>query len=1210
MQIIGLLDFHSSKANVDISFKSGVELGKVVVTDLKVTGEVVVELVKLSHAPPWFSGVRIFFPNPPQVDLDVRSQLLQTPVPLSFLKPMITTAISDKVISRFAVLPNRFCIALGGDRIDEFHLQHPVPQGVLRVAVLRAKDLRSCRGPSSSWWPFARSQGAAPTADPYATLSVGAFWAQTPKRQNTLNPEWDDAQEVFDLIVTDLEKQSLRIEVLDGDSGLFMGRAEASLEQLTTEGSDRQELKLHPEAGRSSMMAQARGSISVRTQWRRFAQQHEIQPNPIHQDENSSWGLGSRTSPKFLLVADLLSASGLPPADDGTDHWVTVAVSNCGGSGATFLPRSSYPAGESPSAQAHTAVQHGVEMLGKLGLPPDAMCQGDLRNLWRRRVPLEEAAAEQERRGKLLTDVVWNYPFWMLLDRAWGARVKVSVWRPMKGKTRSEEGSASRLVGSFERELVLADFGRHFWVDLKCPLAKDGMGVTDQMVAQIKLRLRVCPLLSSSESSVAQKRVRILDHMAQFASSMCTQSVCMQGAAPQGAAPQAQQDPEPVPFGDEAAEPTRDESAWALPPQTAAPAGGWLPAALLGRLWGAGGAREAQGDAAFGGEAVAPGADGGSSAAAVEDSAPGPEQPDPVGAQAPAGRAPGWWPPWGFRAAPAAAAAPPADAAAPGPGLCLEPGGGGGGAPAEGDEAPLLDASSAPVSPLVPADAGPGGVPAVEEPAATSGGGAPQDQGAGQSPSRFAAVLQWPLAWWGRRAPGAGEAALASPGGSVPPPFPHLPMEDVEDASCSDTPQSMWCRSASEMTVGRQSTFDWATPKPPNHSRFGSAEEELQLPVFTGGLSESTPALGGVAVSAPQAPASLQAVPASTRPAGPGLWARLASSWAGQAAPAVPPPAEAATPLPKEAPRAQWPSSRSTDAADSAASVERFGTDSSVWDVTREALAGASAAFQSPLPEGSRAEERGAQGHAPAMPTTLSQESPNDARVGLESPTLEDPLAARRGALDHGSSSHSVALAPLPEDSPVTGRELPEHAPESPRASEQEPLGDAAAPWVPDALLAEGPEDPQRGPASSWVRGRSGDHDPIVRWDTAKELPEGSEELPSPAAAAEDARGAHPPAAPADDLERQAPAAAQEPPSPTAAVGGPVAAPADERLQAPAAAWPGPPPEQEAAAPTTAGGDTQGTPRATPAGEPELQAPAAAHAGPPGATSPASEELW
>ncbi|CAE7022096.1 esyt3 [Symbiodinium sp. CCMP2456] len=61
-------------------------VGSLVLTQLQVTGEIVIELVRLQKNPPWFSGVRIYFSNRPKIDLVVQTEVLGLNANFEFIK--------------------------------------------------------------------------------------------------------------------------------------------------------------------------------------------------------------------------------------------------------------------------------------------------------------------------------------------------------------------------------------------------------------------------------------------------------------------------------------------------------------------------------------------------------------------------------------------------------------------------------------------------------------------------------------------------------------------------------------------------------------------------------------------------------------------------------------------------------------------------------------------------------------------------------------------------------------------------------------------------------------------------------------------------------------------------------------------------------------------------------------------------------------------
>jgi len=492
MQIMGKLDYHGN-STVDLNFGGGeVEIGKVCVTGLKVKGTIVIELVRLTHEPPWFSGVRVYFPTVPQVDLTVHSRIVGISMfNFDFVKQMIIQALSENVIARSAVLPNRFCIRLG-ERVEDFSLKHARPQGVLRLVVHKVQGLRN---PSLASWPWKLSR-AAESVEPYVELAVGATKSRTAGRERTLNPEWGDT-EVHDLVVTDLNKQSLCIEVRDNDYGLFsrkssdfLGRRDIPVSQLAQSQPTEQHLwlPLHPRV--DTLMPQSHGWISIQAQWRPLAQVSQI-TQAIARSDNW-WGLGVRSESAFLLIVELFYASGLPPIEDGTEHWTTVRVV---GGRRQGTPDTT----ESPIVNAYSSMRHGQTLLD--GIPPGTLSDSERESLsqrmWRNRVKIGRAAAEQEKKGHALLDAVWDHPFWFLLDTLIGVRVQVTVWRPAKGRTRPTVGGPGGdgvVVGTTEYPLTMEGLGERLIADLHSPLVSgDAAGAVG--TAQVKLRLKVCPLL-------------------------------------------------------------------------------------------------------------------------------------------------------------------------------------------------------------------------------------------------------------------------------------------------------------------------------------------------------------------------------------------------------------------------------------------------------------------------------------------------------------------------------------------------------------------------------------------------------------------------------------------------------------------------------------------------------------------------------------------
>eukprot|EP00928_Gymnodinium_smaydae_P048212 TRINITY_DN32225_c0_g1_i1.p1 TRINITY_DN32225_c0_g1~~TRINITY_DN32225_c0_g1_i1.p1 ORF type:complete len:743 (+),score=137.98 TRINITY_DN32225_c0_g1_i1:146-2374(+) len=111
------------------------------VTRLSVVGRCVIEFAFVSAEPPFCGGVRIYFANPPTLDLELSAQISSLrllPVGallnMAAVKETLLKAVSQR-LGATMVLPNRLALPLVRD-IDTFLLKAPKPDGILRIAVL------------------------------------------------------------------------------------------------------------------------------------------------------------------------------------------------------------------------------------------------------------------------------------------------------------------------------------------------------------------------------------------------------------------------------------------------------------------------------------------------------------------------------------------------------------------------------------------------------------------------------------------------------------------------------------------------------------------------------------------------------------------------------------------------------------------------------------------------------------------------------------------------------------------------------------------------------------------------------------------------------------------------------------------------------------------------------------------------------------------
>ena len=187
--------------NGDATIKLAVKKVKLGLSNIELRGILRVIFKPLVSEYNPVGGVTVFFLNRPKLKFDLTNLLnvLDFPGLKSSLR-----RITDDVIASFVVLPNRIAIPLAAG-VDASDLQYPIPEGVLRVKVVEAKNL------------IANDIGLMKKgkSDPYAIIRVGAQSFRTKVIQNDLNPEWN---ETFEAFVDNSEGQQLEAVIYDEDT--------------------------------------------------------------------------------------------------------------------------------------------------------------------------------------------------------------------------------------------------------------------------------------------------------------------------------------------------------------------------------------------------------------------------------------------------------------------------------------------------------------------------------------------------------------------------------------------------------------------------------------------------------------------------------------------------------------------------------------------------------------------------------------------------------------------------------------------------------------------------------------------------------------------------------------------------------------------------------------------------------------------------------
>lgn len=187
--------------NGDATIKLAVKKVKLGLSNIELRGvlRVIFKPLVAEYNP--VGGVTVFFLNRPKLKFDLTNLLNVLDLP--GLKSSLRR-ITDDVIASFVVLPNRVAVPLAAG-VDASDLQYPIPEGVLRVKVVEAKDL------------IAKDIGFVKKgkSDPYAIIRIGAQSFRTKMISNDLNPEWN---ETFEAFVDNSEGQELEAVIYDEDT--------------------------------------------------------------------------------------------------------------------------------------------------------------------------------------------------------------------------------------------------------------------------------------------------------------------------------------------------------------------------------------------------------------------------------------------------------------------------------------------------------------------------------------------------------------------------------------------------------------------------------------------------------------------------------------------------------------------------------------------------------------------------------------------------------------------------------------------------------------------------------------------------------------------------------------------------------------------------------------------------------------------------------
>lgn len=265
------------------------------------SGTLVVECVGMVSRPPMFQGIRVFFVNPPNVDLEFQGRLTSV-LEFRAIKRQVLEVLARQV-SQKLVVPNRMAVQFD-HTADCFQIMKPRPKGILMFTVVQASGLL---GMDLATTPFGQR-----SSDPYVIVRSGAERHRSSIQRQTLDPTFDFQVR---LPIASVRHQRVQVEVWDKDwtkPDDFLGIADLCVEDIIScadaDGEATFEL-----ANKDLTPSDFRGSIKVMVEW-----------CPLLLDVPKDGGQVFETS---WVFAGVYGAAQLPGEVHGTKFWVSCSCS-------------------------------------------------------------------------------------------------------------------------------------------------------------------------------------------------------------------------------------------------------------------------------------------------------------------------------------------------------------------------------------------------------------------------------------------------------------------------------------------------------------------------------------------------------------------------------------------------------------------------------------------------------------------------------------------------------------------------------------------------------------------------------------------------------------------------------------------------------------------------------------------------------------------
>merc|ERR1719272_199147 len=179
----------------------------IAITNFVLKGDLVALLSPPMMHPPFFGGLQVYFPNPPEVSINFGGAAKVADIP--GLRGAIRGAI-DGAVAGICVLPRRIAVDMNDeDAVDMVDLGYPEPSSILRYTLWSGANLVAADS---------HLIGAA-TSDPYVVTALGIKSTTSPHVSKNLNPVWGDKNGITSDFPVHDGSQALSIKVFDYDFG-------------------------------------------------------------------------------------------------------------------------------------------------------------------------------------------------------------------------------------------------------------------------------------------------------------------------------------------------------------------------------------------------------------------------------------------------------------------------------------------------------------------------------------------------------------------------------------------------------------------------------------------------------------------------------------------------------------------------------------------------------------------------------------------------------------------------------------------------------------------------------------------------------------------------------------------------------------------------------------------------------------------------------